>query len=75
MAEQPRPEQDLRAARDHLQDAAAVLRQALAADDLIDGTAGGGAAASGMANGGSAASSTASGSAASDTANDGSPAR
>jgi hypothetical protein len=55
VGEQPRPEQDLRAARDHLQDAAAVLRQALAADDLTDGTARGGGLASSTANDGSAA--------------------
>ncbi|ADB35369.1 hypothetical protein Kfla_6368 [Kribbella flavida DSM 17836] len=32
------PEQDLRAARYHLEDVAAVLRQALAEDDALAGT-------------------------------------
>jgi hypothetical protein len=33
----PTPEQDVRAAGNHLRDAAAVLRQALAADDELGG--------------------------------------
>ncbi|WP_344182062.1 hypothetical protein [Kribbella lupini] len=33
----PTPEQDVRAASNHLRDAAAVLRQALAADDELVG--------------------------------------